>query len=367
VRWKILSEFSLQELVQYFEDHKFDNEERAIFTPDFFRFYVRKNPQYFIDVNYYNMDSDTLKFQMNLHAFGELNNDGRRNFCRRIIVYQYHGFSKFILNWINNEWIDPKAYNIVKYAFLDVPFSGKDAIDLFNNKNIFDSSQFSTYINELYRIEKHEGQQLILFKFLISYGIENNLKWERGDTTFVRFSVVEEMLLQLKRNHVISISYRVLLDLELLKRTNNLEYLKDSKKYGKITFESIPYESMNIERILYYIKNDGKGIIRYNQTFNKYIYENIRNFSGLELREVINAIKPIRFTESIEFYKHIKNLDEAGDQKMFEDIDQFIEYCEVKKEEYRKSKDNLYFVFDDALQVFQKYNKRMKKSSARGR
>ena len=256
----------------------------------------------------------------------ELNNDIRNDFCRRIINNQYDGYSKFILNWINNGWINPKDFNLVKYAFMDVPTSGKDAIDLFNNKNSFDSSRFSTYINELYE-EGYEGHQLILFKFLIEYGLKNDLLWDNRIIKFDRLSTVEDMLLRLRRNHVISISYRVLLDLELLKRTNNLEYLKDSKKYGKITFESIPYESMNIERILYYIKNDGKGIIRYNQTFNKYIYENIRNFSGLELREVINAIKPIRFTESIEFYKHIKNLDEAGGQKMFEDIDQFIEYC----------------------------------------
>lgn len=362
VRWKILAEFSFNDLNQYFNDHKFDNEERAIFTPDFFRFYVRKNPQYFTRINdIYSLQSDILRFQIMLHAFGELNNDIRNTFCRRIINYEYYGFSKFILNWINNGWINPRDFNLVKYAFRDVPYSGKDAIDLFNNKNSFDPSMFSTNINQLY-YEGYEGHQLILFKILIEYGLKNDLLWENTITKFDRLSTVEDMLLRLKRTSSITLAYRILLNLELLRSNDNLGYLKDSKKYGQIIFEPIPTEMLNIETVLYYIKNDGKGIIRSNLKFNDYIYKNIHNFSGLELRDVINAIKPIKFTESIEFYKHIKNLDEAGGHKMFEDIERFIYYCEVKREEYRKAMDNLYFVFDDALQVFQKYNKRKKSS-----
>lgn len=362
MRWKILAEFSFNDLNHYFNDHKFDNEERAIFTPDFFRFYVRKNPQYFTRTNdVYNMQTDTLRFQMTLHTFGELNNDIRNDFCRRIINNQYDGYSKFILNWINNGWINPKDFNLVKYAFMDVPTSGKDAIDLFNNKNSFDSSRFSTYINELYE-EGYEGHQLILFKILIEYGIKNNLLWENTITKFDRLSTVEDMLLRLRRTSAITLAYRILLNLELLRSNDNLGYLKDGGKYGKIIFEHIPTELLNIESVLYYIKNDGKGIIRSNLKFNDYIYKNIHNFSGMDLRDVINVIKPIRFTESIELYKNIKSIDEAGGQKMFEDIEQFIEYCELKKEEYRKARDNLYFVFDEALQVFQKYNKRVKRS-----
>lgn len=366
MRWKILVEFNFNDLNQYFKDHKFDHEERAIFTPDFFRFYVRKNPQYFTEIdNIYNLDRKKLRFQIILHAFGELNENIRNDFCQLIITKKYYTFSTFILKWINNDWIKPGDFNLVEYAFRDVPYSGKDAIDLFNkNKNILDSSMFSNNINELYK-EGYEGNQLILFKILIEYGIKNNLLWENRITKFKRLSTVEDMLLRLKRTSAITLAYRILLNLELLRSNDNLGYLKDGK-YGQIIFEPIPIELLNIESVLYYIKNDGKGIIRSNSKFNDYIYKNIHNFSGMELRDVINVIKPIRFTESIELYKNIKSIDEAGGQKMFEDIEQFIEYCEVKREEYRKAKDNLYFVFDEALQVFQKYNKR-KKSSARGR
>ena len=117
---------------------------------------------------------------------------------------------------------------------------------------------------------------------------------------------------------------------------------------------------INIENALYYIQIQGRigGRIYDTKPFYDYIYKNINNYAGLQLRQIINLIKPIKFTDSVEVYKNIKVLSELS---MFVDIEAFIEHCKEKMTEYEKKRDPLFFDYATALQIFESYNKKIKR------
>lgn len=363
VRWQILSNFNINELSQYYENIRFDADELAIFTPDFYRFYVRKNPKFLRDDYYFDYRfKNSINFQLCLYGFAFISNDLRVRFYDYILLYT-NGYSKFISNWIQNDLIDPKyASNDIDallYAFKDVIYSGEDAVKLFNNQKVFNAVKFSRYISTLYYEGPYEGKQKSLFLFLIDYGIEKKLKWSRKkQLELEQITDIEYKLINLERDFNIFISMSILSDIEVLKKTNNL---KDFTK--QIVFDVFNYDRINIDNALYYIEIRGQiGNITYDlKVFYNYIYKNINNYAGLQLRKIINLIKPIKFTDSVEVYKNIKVLSELGGSNMFVDVEQFIEHCKEKMLEYEKSRNNLYFDYAIALQFFESYNKKIKR------
>jgi hypothetical protein len=357
MRWLVLSKMSIYELEEYYKNIEFDDSERAIFTPDFYLFYVRqKGASYFKNL-FRDLYGRSARFylQIFLYGFTEISDPNIRHDLLQIILdLKYEKLSQFFLDWLQRDLIDVKfltGQDLILYAIRDVKYSGKYAEDLFNSKKAFNPERFSDYINEYYRKDL-TGIQKVLFKILISYGINNNLTWNRDeDYVLERFNDVDKELLKLKRDFEITISQEVLLDIEILKANNNLRDLR-------LNFQSLSYNRYTMDIATYFIQNNGIG--RFNTgTFYRYVFENINNYSGLELERIVKVISPLGFMENEYLYKNVKTLSETPGMA-FLDIDKFIEHCEERVDYYHKRKDPLYFTYNEALEVFRGMKKRLK-------